>query len=53
MKKQQDYFAKKGALTGVPAVIVNGKYRVDAQGLDRNNFEQDYINLVNHLLTLK
>lgn len=53
MKKQQDYFAKKGALTGVPAVIVNGKYRVDARGLDRNNFEQDYINLVNHLLTLK
>lgn len=53
MKKQQTHFAKKGALTGVPAVIVNGKYRVDAQGLDRNNFEQDYINLVNHLLTLK
>jgi thiol:disulfide interchange protein DsbA len=53
MKKQQEYFAKKGALTGVPAVIVNGKYRVDAKGLDRNNFEQDYIDLVNHLLTLK
>ena len=53
MKKQQDYFASKGALKGVPAVIVNGKYRVDAQGLDRNNFEQDYINLVNYLLTLK
>ena len=53
MKKQQNYFASKGALKGVPAVIVNGKYRVDAQGLDRNNFEQDYINLVNYLLTLK
>ncbi len=53
MKKQQDYFAKKGALTGVPTVIVNGKYRVDVKGLDRSNFEQDYINLVNHLLTLK
>tara|TARA_R110001583_G_scaffold134195_2_gene285849 strand:- start:732 stop:1364 length:633 start_codon:yes stop_codon:yes gene_type:complete len=53
MKKQQDYFAKKGALKGVPAVIVNGKYRVDAQGLDKNNFQQDYIDLVKHLLTLK
>jgi thiol:disulfide interchange protein DsbA len=53
MKKQQDNFASKGALTGVPAVIVNGKYRVEAQGLDRNNFEQDYINLVNYLLSLK
>ncbi|KXJ56003.1 MAG: disulfide bond formation protein DsbA [Colwellia sp. Phe_37] len=53
MKKQQDYFVKKGALTGVPTVIVNGKYRVDTKGLDRSNFEQDYINLVNHLLTLK
>jgi thiol:disulfide interchange protein DsbA len=53
MKKQQDNFSSKGALTGVPAVIVNGKFRVEAQGLDRNNFEQDYINLVNYLLTLK
>ena len=53
MKKQQEYFVKKRALTGVPTVIVNGKYRVDAKGLDKNNFEQDYINLVNHLLTLK
>jgi len=53
MKKQQDYFANKGALTGVPTVIVNGKYRVETKGLDRKNFEQDYIQLVNHLLTLK
>ncbi len=53
MKKQQDYFSKKGALTGVPTVIVNGKYRVDVKGLDKSNFEQDYLNLVTHLLTLK
>lgn len=53
MKKQQEYFAKKGAITGVPTVIINGKYRVDTKGLDRGNFEQDYINLVKHLLTLK
>lgn len=53
MKKQQDYFAKKGALTGVPAIIVNGKYRINPQKVDKNNFEQDYTNLVNYLLTLK
>lgn len=53
MKKQQNYFANKGALTGVPAVIVNGKYRVEARALDNKNFEQDYINLVNYLVTLK
>jgi len=53
MKKQQEYFVQKRALTGVPTVIVNGKYRVDAKGLDKSNFEQDYINLVNYLLTLK
>jgi thiol:disulfide interchange protein DsbA len=53
MKKQQDYFSKKGALTGVPTVIVNGKYRVDPKGLGNGNFEQEYLKLVNYLLTLK
>ena len=52
MKKKQDYYAKKGSLTGVPTVIVNGKYRINNQELDRNNFEQDYNNLVKYLLTL-
>jgi len=52
MKKHQDYFAKKGALTGVPTVIVNGMYRINNQELDRNNFEQDYNKLIKHLLSL-
>ena len=54
-KKQQDFFSRKGALTGVPTVIVNGKYKVEAQGLDRSSrtaLEDDYIKLVNYLLTL-
>jgi thiol:disulfide interchange protein DsbA len=51
-KKNQDEMSKKGALTGVPAIIVNGKYRVNPQELDRKNFEQDYQNLVKYLLTL-
>ncbi len=52
MKKHQDTLSKSGALKGVPAVVVNGKYRVNPQELDKNNFEQDYQNLINHLLTL-
>jgi thiol:disulfide interchange protein DsbA len=53
MKKHQDTMSKKGALTGVPTIIVNGKYRINTQALDRNNFEQDYQSLIKHLLTLK
>ena len=53
MKKSQDNMAKKGALKGVPTMIVNGKYRINTQELDRNNFEQDYQDLIKHLLTLK
>lgn len=53
MKKHQDTLSKSGALKGVPAVVVNGKYRINTQELDKNNFEQDYQNLINHLLTLK
>ena len=53
MKKNQDVMSKKGALKGVPTIIVNGKYRINNQELDENNFEQDYQNLIKHLLTLK
>lgn len=53
LKKNQDIMSKKGALKGVPAIIVNGKYRVNSQELDKNNFEQDYQNLITYLLTLK
>lgn len=53
MKKNQDYFSKKGALTGVPTVIVNGKYRINNAELDKDNFEQDYKKLITYLLTLK
>jgi thiol:disulfide interchange protein DsbA len=52
MRKTQDYFSNKRALTGVPAVIVNGKYRINNQALDKKNFEEDYSKLIKHLLTL-
>lgn len=50
LKKNQDALAKKGVLTGVPAVFVNGKYRINAQALDANNFIEDYKKLVAYLL---
>jgi thiol:disulfide interchange protein DsbA len=53
MKKNQDTMSKKRALTGVPTIIVNGKYRVNSSELDKNNFEQDYQDLITYLLTLK
>lgn len=52
MQKHQDELSKKRALTGVPAVFINGKYRINVDKLDRNNFEQDYNNLVKYLLEL-
>lgn len=52
MKKHQEALAKKRMLTGVPAIVVNGKYRINNDALDRDNFEADYNNLVKHLLTL-
>ncbi|MBL4910424.1 MAG: thiol:disulfide interchange protein DsbA/DsbL [Alteromonadaceae bacterium] len=52
MKKNQDYFAQKGALTGVPTIIVNGKYKINMQALDKKNTEQDFKNLLNYLLAL-
>jgi len=53
MKKHQDTLSKSGALKSVPTIIVNGKYRINPKDLDKNNFEQDYKDLIEHLLTLK
>ena len=53
LKKNQDELSAKRAITGVPTIIVNGKYKVNPGKLDPKNFEKDYNNLVNYLLTLK
>ena len=55
LKKTQDFYANKRALTGVPATIVNGKYRINPQTLDGSSTEAtvtDYVNLVKYLQTL-
>jgi thiol:disulfide interchange protein DsbA len=53
MKKHQDTMSKSRALTAVPTVIVNGKYRINASALDKSNPKEDYKNLINYLLTIK
>ncbi|GHE88492.1 thiol:disulfide interchange protein DsbA/DsbL [Thalassotalea profundi] len=53
MKANQDALAKTEGITGVPAVIVNGKYRIVNSGLDKENFKEDYLNLVSYLVSLK
>ena len=52
LKKSQESMSAKRALTGVPSVFINGKYRINVGELDKNNFEQDYKNLVKYLLAL-
>ncbi|WP_448250011.1 thiol:disulfide interchange protein DsbA/DsbL [Thalassotalea agariperforans] len=55
MKKTQDFYANKRAITGVPATIVNGKYRINIQALKNSSNEAaiaDYVKLVKHLQTL-
>lgn len=52
VKKYQEAMTANRALTGVPTVIINGKYKVNNAELDKNNYEQDYQNLVKYLLTL-
>ena len=52
MKKNQTTLSEKRALTGVPTLFVNGKYRVNFPKLDKNNFENDLQELIAYLLTL-
>jgi len=52
MHDHQDALSKSGGITSVPAVIINGKYRLIATELDKTNPEQDYNNLVKYLLSL-
>lgn len=52
MKKNQEDLTAKRALSGVPTIFVNGKYRINTKELDKNNFEQDYKNLIQYLIKL-
>jgi thiol:disulfide interchange protein DsbA len=52
MKKNQDAMTAKRALNSVPAIFINGKYRINVAELDKDNFQDDYKNLIKYLLTL-
>mgnify|MGYP000852593280 CR=1 FL=1 len=51
MKKEQDELAQRRVLTGVPTLIVNGKYKINNAALDQKNLQQDIKELINYLLT--
>lgn len=53
MKEQQTYWTEKKVLTGVPMLLVNGKYKVKFDGLDEKNAEQQLIELLAFLATQK
>ncbi len=50
MKAQQTKWSENGVLTGVPTVLVNGKYKVHLDKLDPEHFEADLQKLVTELL---
>lgn len=50
-QKVQDALSAKRALKSVPTFVVNGKYLINSKALDKNNFMEDYKNLVKYLLT--
>lgn len=52
MKKNQETMSNARALTSVPTVIINGKYRINDRALKKDGFAQDYRKLVSFLLAL-
>ena len=50
MKEQQTYWTEQHALTGVPTVLVNGKYKLKFDKLDPKNFDVELQQLVSYLL---
>ena len=50
MKTQQDYWSQKNVLTGVPTIIVNGRYRINNQAITPEKFEEEFNALVDYLL---
>ena len=50
MKKEQDELSERRVLTGVPMLVVNGKYRINNEALDRRNMEIQLQELIAYLL---
>jgi protein dithiol oxidoreductase (disulfide-forming) len=50
MKKEQDELSNRRVLTGVPMLLVNGKYKINNAALDQRNFEAQLQELITFLL---
>jgi protein dithiol oxidoreductase (disulfide-forming) len=53
MKEYQTFWTENKALTGVPMVLVNGKYKLKFDKLDSKNFDAELKELVSYLLAKK
>lgn len=51
MAKEQEILSNSKVLTGVPMLVVNGKYRVNNSSLDQRNLQKELDALVAYLLT--
>ncbi len=52
-KKIQEKLSQGRYLKSVPTFVVNGKYVINSKALDKNNFIQEYKNIIAYLFTLK
>jgi len=50
MKKEQNELSESRILTGVPMLVVNGKYKINNAALDNRNLQQEMQQLINYLL---
>ncbi len=50
MKREQDELSERRVLTGVPMLVVNGKYRIHNEALNQRNFEAELQQLISYLL---
>ncbi|WP_333608289.1 thiol:disulfide interchange protein DsbA/DsbL [Arsukibacterium sp.] len=50
MMREQEELSNRRVLTGVPMLVVNGKYRIINEGLNQRNLQQDLQQLVDYLL---
>lgn len=48
----QDELANARHIQGVPTLIVNNKYKIEHGALDKGNFQNELLDLTNHLLSL-
>ncbi|KRS22139.1 protein-disulfide isomerase [Alishewanella sp. WH16-1] len=51
MMKEQQELSERKALTGVPTLIVNGKYKINNESLSQRAYQQEMQQLIEYLLS--